>query len=216
MVWKLGALEPVAYGAPVPADDGSRMGPLLGDDCGPQGTCEVYVNVPDQQATGGRQPWLVDVNGTQKYMDGDYRVVADATESGLSIGARAITDTGSCSVLLGGGEFQGFSTCRNTLVSFSPDGKLILADPAYHDGIGNGVLAMYDLGGHRLFQRTNSEEAQSFYPSAQWEDATHVLAPVFQDGKWSIVRFASDGSMEYAVPPVAGHDADTPFVLATS
>jgi hypothetical protein len=30
------------------------------------------------------------------------------------------------------------------------------------------------------------------------------------------VRFASDGSMEYAVPPVAGHDADTPFVLATS
>jgi len=42
-----------------------------------------------------------------------------------------------------------------------------------------------------------------------------VLAAVFQDGKWSIVRFASDGSMEDAVPPVAGEDVENPYILAT-
>ena len=99
-------------------------------------------------------------------------------------------------------------------MSFSPDGRLILADPAYHDGIGNGVIAMYDLSGDLLFSLRSTARAQSFYPEAQWEDATHVLAPVYQDGKWALVRFASDGSMEYAVPPVAGSDVDTPYVLA--
>ena len=215
MTWQLDATLPLAYGDPVPAGDSLRMGAVLGDDCGPQGTCEVYVNVPDQRAQDGWQPWLVDVNGTQKYLDGAYRILADSSESGLSIGYRSISDAGSCSVLLGGGEFQGFSTCKNTLVSFSPDDRLILADPAYHDGIGNGVIAMYDLEGNRLFQRTSTEAAQSFYSSAQWEDATHVLAPVFQDGRWAVVRIGSDGSMEYAVPPVAGDMDHNPFVLET-
>jgi hypothetical protein len=217
MTWQLDATRPHAYGDPVPAGDGLRMGAVLGDDCGPQGTCEVYVNVPDQRAQDGWQPWLVDVNGTQKYLDGSYRILADSSGSGLSIGYRSISDAGSCSVLLGGGEFQGFQTCQHTLVSFSPDGRLILGDPAYHDGLGNGVIAMYDLKGKLLFERHSTEKAQSFYPSAQWEDATHVLAPVFQDGQWSIVRIASDGSMEYAVPPAGtGDETEPPFVLETS
>ena len=42
-----------------------------------------------------------------------------------------------------------------------------------------------------------------------------MLAPVFQDGMWSIVRFASDGSMEYAMTPVPGQDVENPYVLAT-
>jgi hypothetical protein len=214
MAWNLGSTEPVAYGDPVPAGSDLRMGPVLGDSCGPKGYCEVYVNVPDQQ-TGEWQPWLVDVNGTQKYTDGSYRILADSTESGLSIGYRKITDSGTCSDLLGAGEFQGFETCQHTLVSFSPDEKLLLADPAYHSGIGNGVIAMYDLKGKVQFERHSTAKTQAFYPEAQWEDATHVLAPVFQDGHWAIVRIASDGSMEYAVAPIAGEDMTNPYVLAT-
>ena len=42
-----------------------------------------------------------------------------------------------------------------------------------------------------------------------------MLASVFQDGRWALVRIASDGSMEYAVPPVAGADVENPYVLAT-
>jgi len=212
MVMSVGATEPLAYGDPVPAGDDLRMGPFLGDDCGgPADSCEVYVNVSQRAAP---QPWVVSVNGTEPARDGGYLFLADATESGLSVGYTKLTDSGSCSRLLGGGEFQGFQTCQHTLTSLSPDGRLILADPAYHDGIGNGVIAMYDLEGNRLFDRHSTEDAQSFYPGAEWEDDTHVLAPVFQAGQWSIVRVASDSSMEYAVPPVAGEDVANPFVLS--
>ena len=137
------------------------------------------------------------------------------SDGGLTVGLTKITDSGSCSTLLGGGEFQGFKTCKHTLVSFSPDEQLLLADPAYHDGIGNGVIAMYDVAGTRLFERHSTENALSFYPEATWEDATHVLAPVYQDGKWALVRVASDGSMEYAVPPVPGDEVRSPYVLPT-
>lgn len=213
MVWNAGATQALEYGEPVPAPGEPRMGPILGHRCGAGEACEVHLNVPDQQAPSGWQPWVVSVNGTEKLLDGDLRILADSTEGGLSIGYRKITDAGSCSILLGGGEFQGFSTCRHTLEAFSPDSRLILGVPAYRDGIGDGVIAMYDLDGNLLFERRSSDQAQSFFASAQWEDATHVLAPVFQDGTWAIVRFAPDGSMEYAVAPVSGQDEDNPYVL---
>ena len=216
MVWNAGATEPLEYESPVGATDEMRMGPVLGDHCGaPEDSCEVYVNVSDPNADPSWQPWLVDINDTAPYLDGTYLILQDATEGGLSIGYRKLTDFGSCSVLLGGGEFQGFDTCKHTLSSFSPDGGLILGDPAYHDGIGNGEIAMYDLESNLLFERHSTAKSQAFYPSAEWEDSSHVLAPVFQDGQWAVVRIASDGSMEYAVPPVAGQDVDNPFVLAT-
>jgi hypothetical protein len=200
----------------IPGGSDFSVSSVMGDDCmqmRPTSACAVDVNATD--SSGDRQPWEVTPDGTTRVTDGSYLTVADQSESGLTIGLDSVSDSGSCSKLLGGGEFQGFSTCKNTLVSFSPDGKFVLADPAYHDGIGNGVIAMYDLEGHRLFQRTNSQQAQSFYQSAQWEDDTHVLVSVYQNGHWSIVRIASDGSMEYAVPPVAGDMDHSPFVLET-
>ena len=90
---------------------------------------------------------------------------ADRTESGVSIGYRRITDSGSCSVLLGGGEFQGFSTCRHTLESFSPDGALILGVPAYLDGIGDGVIG--DVRPRTvtlLFERQQHREGAGLLP----------------------------------------------------
>jgi hypothetical protein len=211
VVWEAGATDPRPLGDPVPGSE-LTLGAVSGNDCSL--ACTVYVNTADAQ--GNLQPWEVTDSGSQPTRDGSYLTVADVASNGLTIGLDKISDSGSCSKLLGGGEFQGFSTCRNTLVSFSPDGRLVLADPAYHDGIGNGEIAMYRTdGGDPLFQRHSTESAQSFYPEARWEDATHVLAPVFQDGQWSIVRIGSDGSMEYAVAPVPGTDANSPFVLAT-
>jgi hypothetical protein len=216
MVWNSGDSQPLEYGDPIQPSDDMRIGPVLGDHCGaPQDSCEVYVNVSDPKTDPTWQPWLVDVNGTQKFLDGTYLILNDASEGGLSIGYRDLTDFGSTSVLLGGGEFQGFETKKHTLVSFSPDGELILADPAYHDGIGNGVIGMYDVKGDMLFSRQSTAKSQAFYPAAEWEDAEHVLAPVFQDGQWSIVRFAKDGTMEYAAAPTPGEDVDAPFILAT-
>jgi len=201
------ASQPRPLGDPVPGSE-LRLGPVTGDDCSV--ACSVIVNVRD----GEPQPWEVSDSATQPLRDGGYLNVQDASEAGLTVGYTRITDFGSCSTLLGGGEFQGFKTCRHTLTDFSPDGQLLLGLPAYGDGAGPNQLAMYDLEGKPLFDRRATEDAQSTYQSQVWEDDTHVLISVFQDGQWSLVRVASDGSMEYAVAPAPGGDVtDDPFVL---
>ncbi len=136
--------------------------------------------------------------------------------AGLTIGLIEIHDTSTCSRLQGGGEVAGFKTCTNQLASFSPDGKLIAALPGYFDGAGPGGFAMIGLDGTILFDRRSTAKAQATLADndAVWEDATHVLVPVYQEGSWSLVRIASDGSMEYAVSPTRGADVtDDPFVL---
>ena len=205
------ASQPRPLGDPVPGSD-LRLGPVTGDDCSL--ACTVIVNV--HNATG--QPWEVSESGSQPLADGGYLEVKDVSHAGLTIGFTRITDFSTCSKLLGGGEFQGFSTCKNQLTTFSPDGRLIWALPGYFDGAGPGGFAMYDLSGQRSSERSSSAKAQATLADsdAVWEDATHVLVPVYQGGDWSLVRIASDGSMEYAVAPRPGVDiTENPYVLPT-
>jgi hypothetical protein len=218
-IWEGWASEPRPLGDPVPGSD-LRVGPITGDggaapgQPGPscqQSSCSVIVNVHD----GAGQPWEVDASGSQKLLDGGYLHLNDISEGGLSVGLTKVTDSSTCSALQGGGEFQGFSTCQNQLTSFSPDGRLILALPSYFDGLGPGGVAMYDLKGTKLFERSSTEQAQSYFTEATWEDQTHVLAPAYQDGKWAVVRIASDGSMQYAVAPEPGPFEASPFILPT-
>jgi hypothetical protein len=214
-VWDVGAARQLALGDPVTGGSELRISTLAGDGCGPGSPsgCTAYVNLSDRQ--GAWQPWEVTRDGSRPLADGGFLMVADRSTTGLMIGYTRITDNGTCSTLVGAGSVQGFSTCRHTLASFSPDASLVLADPAYHDGIGNGLIGMYDVAtGDLLFERHGDQQHQAFYTQAVWEDATHVLAPVFQAGRWAVVRIASDGSLEYAVAPVAGEDVANPFVLA--
>ncbi|HEU4568699.1 MAG TPA: hypothetical protein VFR99_11750 [Marmoricola sp.] len=209
MVWQGGTSAPQPLGDPVPGSD-LRIGPVTGADCSL--ACTVDVNVLDRDL----QPWEVTDSGTHPLRDGSYLTVADVSEAGLSVGLTKISDFSTCSTLLGEGEFAGFSTCRNQLTSFSPDGRLILALPSYYDGLGPGAIAMYDLHGKRLFERSSTEQAQSWFTDAVWEDDSHLLVPVFQDGTWSLVRIGTDGHLEYAAPQVTpkGPDATrSPFLL---
>lgn len=223
VIWEARATDPKPLGDPVAGSE-LRLGPVFGDGIGVGGGggagcaatgCTVYVNASD--ARGDRTVWEVTESGTQQYRDGSYQVLNDVSHAGLSVGLTEINDYSTCSKLLGGGEFQGFQTCKNQLQSFSPDGKLVLALPSYFDGAGPGGIALYGTDGTRLFERSSTEHVQSYFNdlNTAWEDDTHVLAPVFQDGKWALVRIASDGSMEYAVPPAAGPYEDTPFILPT-
>lgn len=210
MVVTAGATEPRTLGDPVAAKYGPRIGPFGSDDCIPD-YCSVFVDVPGGNSP--QQPWEVADYATRPFKDGDMLTVADLA-GGVFIGYTKITDFGSCSILWGGGEFQGFDTCKHTLASISPDGSLVLGTPAYPDGFGSTDIAMYGIHGHPLFQRQSTQQDQASYQVAEWEDGTHVLASFYQGGKWSVVRIASDGSMEYAVAPVTGGEEDG-FLLAT-
>jgi len=203
MVFTAGASAPRRLGDPVSAPQGLRMGPFGADDC-VQDYCSVFVNV---SSNNEQRPWEVADYATRPFTDGNMKTVADLA-GGIFVGYTKITDFGSCSVLWGGGEFQGFDTCKHTLTSISPDGSLVLGTPAYPDGFGATDLAMYGIHGDLLFQRQSEQKSQASFQPPVWEDDSHVLASFYQDGKWSLVRIASDGTMEYAVPPAAGGEQD--------
>ncbi len=217
MVWTLGAKAQKPLGDPLAAGSELRMAAVTGDDCAL--ACTVYVNVASPQGGDAPwEPWEVSASQTQLLRDGGYLTVSDISRAGVTIGLTKITDIDTCSKVLGGGEFAGWSTCKNQLASFSTEGGLVLATPTYYDGLGPTSIAMYAVsGGPRLFERRSDAKHQAFYaqPGPAWEDEKHLLASVFQDGRWSIVRIAADGTMEYAVPPIAGADVENPFVLAT-
>lgn len=220
MIWEGWASEPRPLGDPIPGSD-LRLGPITGDgeaapgqagpDCATT-TCTVIITVADRTW----QPWEARESGSQPLRDGGFLDIKDVSSTSLAIGLTEIKEFGSCSTLMGGGEFQGFTTCKHTLRSFSPDGQLIQGTTSYPDGAGDNQVAMYDLDGTLLFTRGATEQAQPTYHSAAWEDDTHLLMPVHQDGKWSLVRIASDGSMEYAVAPRRGVDVSlNPYVIPT-
>ena len=70
--------------------------------------------------------------------------------------------------------------------------------------------------GRLLVNRQTSEQHPGFLQGATWEDATHVLFPVFQEDQWSLVRMSVTGTMEYAVPPAPGNMDHNPFTVATT
>jgi hypothetical protein len=215
MVWQSGATEPHALGEPIISASDLQVGPVLGDkdSCRTHGYCSVLVNGMD--ARGARDIWDVSDLGTQRYTDGGLVTIADVAGS-VTVGRSELTDSGSCSSLFGGGEFQGFDTCKATLMSFSPDGSTLLGYPPYWDGLGPTSISMWDLKGRQLFERHSDVKSQTTIADAQWEDGTHLLSSMFMDGRWSLVRLAPDGSMEYAVAPVAAAAERSPFVLETS
>ena len=109
-----------------------------------------------------------------------------------------------------------WETCKHTLDTFSPNGDYVLASDTYGDGIGSGVIAVYDAEtGELLADRQNTSEGLVFYNSAVWEDETHVLFTRFQDGQWSMVRMNVDGAMEYAIAPQKGNQDNVPWRFET-
>jgi hypothetical protein len=209
MVWAGRATEPRPVGDPIPGGHDVRIAAVLSQDC--TEFCDLFVNGPAEGAQIW-QPYEVTDQGTQVLRDGGLVMVKDESR-GLTIGLSRLEDMSSCSDLYGGGEFAGFHTCKATLESFAPDASTVLGYPTYYDGLGPTSLSMWNLEGDKLFERRADPDHQATVTDTQWEDDTHVIATVFQENTWSLVRIGTDGSMEYAVPPVAGHDGDNPFIL---
>jgi hypothetical protein len=107
-----------------------------------------------------------------------------------------------------------WSTCDYRLLDFSADDRRLLATGSVGDGIGETQLAVLDTqtGKVELDLRTAD---QVFIGQMVWEDDSHVLATVFQAGRWAVLRIGLDGRRQYAVAPVAAEDIDSPFALAT-
>jgi hypothetical protein len=182
-------------------------GPTCQEGHGGNG-CAAFVNSEDAS-----KAWSAVSHGLVDRVPGVI-AVGDVTTDGAMVAMTSIADEGSC-----WGRFQvwkrkpAWETCDYTLFDFSPSGERILAGPPYLDGFGQGMAAVLDDDG---------EEVASWHSAGQaalldtvWEDDDHVLAMVWQDDAWAVLRLGLDGSVELAVPPVDDRDGQTPFVLPT-
>jgi hypothetical protein len=208
IVWEDRLHDPAPYGDPLPAGSEPSIAGVTGERC--DLACTVTVNTA---GPAGWQPYEVGVDGTRKLTDGSFRIVDDVSASGLTGGRTSLTDQGSCTKVLGGGDFPGWGTCDFQVERFAPDDSAIAAYPPYVEGFGSTGLAILDTTGSVRWDRHSTVKSQATVLSVAWEDPSHLLATVFQGGSWSVVRFGIDGHMEYAVPPASGTDLENPFVL---
>lgn len=148
---------------------------------------------------------------------GDVRTVA---ANGLSAGTVTITEDGDGSCA-GVADTRGsilWKTCKDRLMSFSPNSRLVLASTGALYGSGDHELTVLDARTGKETLRLETAEKVGIYEMV-WEDDDHVLAVVSDwevddqtgdhvDVRWAVVRIGLDGTREYAVAPVPGDDDD--------
>lgn len=197
---------------PVPGGDHVSAVVSDGTTCkegeGGQG-CAVFVDSADADKS-----WSSVSHGIVDSVPGVLGI-GDVAEGGAMVAMTSVSDEGSC-----WGRFQVWKpkpvweTCDYTLFDFSPSGAHILAGPAYLDGFGQGLAAVLDDDGHLVAEWRSRGRAALLH--TVWEDDEHVLAIVFEDDTWAVLRLGvADGSVELAVPPVPDTGSSYPFVLPT-
>jgi hypothetical protein len=195
----------------VPRGSGFDAVSVQGPDCGLQTDfegCVMWVQ------TSGEKPesWYVSPHGVNTERP-EFRKVVDVTNSERAAGITEVhDDLTTCSgVETATADTPVWTTCDHQLLAFSPDGGRVLAQPD-GDGLGPVGLAVYDSDGGKLLLDLDVAD-QGYIRQMVWEDDTHVLATVYEKSRWATLRIGLDGSREYAVSPVAGEDAESPFAL---
>lgn len=215
-----GHAKPVTLPKPDGVEGGDAVA-VLGSDCfnGPETVegagCSVYLRVHDEEP----RSFVASNHGFVESADDEIPHLADADDHGI-VGWTETFGMETCSKYVERGTAEGegnsWKTCKHMPLSFSPDGKRVLATHEIgFEGLGTGELTILDraTGKSKLTLR-NNEKSQAFIVDMTWEDDDHVLAVAFQQGKWAIIRVGVDGAMELAVKPAAGEDTDIPFKLA--
>jgi hypothetical protein len=176
------------------------------------GGCAVYFNSDDVEEQAA---WSATAKGIVGQVPGLLSLAAMSPDQSFS-GTTSVSDTGSCSALVGPGGSQLWDTCDHTLGAFSPDGRYVIGHPAYQSGIGDSSVAILDAGtGDLLAEFRNSQKHQSFINNVVWDTDSTLLATVFEEGSWSLMRMTAGGELTSVLDGI-GDDMDAvPLQLAT-
>lgn len=177
----------------------------------PQSTgCPVVVN------SRGVHPeaWLVSSHGTVESPSSRVMSVDAAAADGRLTAMTSVDESlpGSCSEVQDARQQKLWGTCDNRFIAFSPDGSMLLAGGVYTDGLGDTQLDVVDATSGDPVVRYQVADGGAI-TAMRWEDDSHVLAVVFDQGVWGVVRAGLDGQLEVAVPPVKAKGDPTEFTL---
>lgn len=140
-------------------------------------------------------------------------VSAVSSPTQLVAGRTSVTDFGSCwAVLPADGGAARWDTCDHSLDEFSPDGRYLLAGPAYRDGAGDASAAVLDAETGTVLQEF-TRQGDGVILDTAFEDDEHLLIVLSDEGRSAIVRCDLDGECERATPAVRGGYPETPFGL---
>jgi hypothetical protein len=173
------------------------------------GGCTIFVN-----AARNRGVFVSTSHGIVDRI-GPMLHVSDVNQQGRLTGlvSRATTTAPTCWAVFTPRGHRAWQTCRYRLDTFSPDGHRVLAErsQARWDSVSRFALLRHD---------GTVARAYAFAPGPRrsltrltWEDSHHVLGVLRAAGAWSIVRIGTDGTVEYAVPPVPAINEFSPFTL---
>ena len=108
-----------------------------------------------------------------------------------------------------------WETCENSLGVFSPDGRYVVAGPAYLDGAGDRTLAVLDARTHREVATFDQpRKGQVTIGQTAWESDDTAVAYVSDGPSEALLRFGVDGTLERATDVVQGNGfTDVAFYL---
>jgi hypothetical protein len=182
---------------------------VLGHDCfnGPETVegagCSVYFRAHGEKPGS----FVASNHGFVEAIGGDAAAVQlqDVDESGEVGWTTLNEDQTTCSTYTGRETLDAdtaktWKTCDFMPLTFSPDGKHILATGSHgYEGLGASSLTILDrTTGKPRFTLSNDAKSQAAIVDMVWEDDTHVLAVVAQKLDWGIIRVGLDGSVELA------------------
>jgi hypothetical protein len=175
------------------------------------------------QLDGQREPydrtiWFTDFDGRAIQIKGASGVGGYNPETGAVAVQTKATDFGSCWAMYsyGGGEAAesfGDETCDFSLGEFSTDGKYVIGWPAYADGWGPGEVTILDAETFEPVVRFDSGEDYGVHEAVWDSDGDSLIATVYLDGTWQLLRLGVDGSVETVSDPVEADDMSNPFRL---
>jgi hypothetical protein len=184
-----------------------------------QGTEVVPVGVLDGGVVynvDGRQPvaMLATSGGGTQPILGLRSVRGVYAPGNLVSGVISVEDFGSCSAVVNAESGkQLWKTCDYTLGAFSPDGKYIIGNPPYIDGIGDGLVAILDAktGDPIVEYDTKTRQGSLLAGGTVWDTDGTLLAMLYDDG-WALMRLDTDGVFSnVSTGRIAGAPEDLPL-----
>jgi hypothetical protein len=167
--------------------------------------------------TYGEQPQVrvTDLAGKDRVLDRLIAARGTSQATGLVSGQLSFSDDGSCwAVRRVTSDSDLFETCDYSLGQFSPDGRYVVAGPAYLDGIGNSEIAVLDARtGDPVAQWQRPRDSSGFLTQSVWEDSTHLVTTWFEDGAWHLLRLDVSGAITEALEPVRADMVETPWTF---
>lgn len=192
-----------------PVDPDTTLAAVIGTgDCALEVGCHPFLEYGD-----GREPYEINYEGPTTVPVPGALKINDAADGFLVTAQTESTDTGSCGVLYDRQAQRAvFETCASQVLDISPTGRYVVGTDPYGDGLGPRYFSLLDAEGTEV-ARYEVRSGHVFLGDVVWRDATHAVAPVFDEGQWQLVSLGVDGTSEVLVGPVPGDEMENPFRL---